>query len=90
MLSEKENENEEQNEQIEEDKKLRGKKIIKQIPKEEKEKEKEVDDAFNMFRNYLQDQGPMTVLSLARQFKIIDENGNKIIDFNMMNLWLKY
>ena len=89
MLSEKENENEEQNEQIEEDKKLRGKKIIKQIPKEEKEKEKEVDDAFNMFRNYLQDQGPMTVLSVARQFKIIDENGNKIIDFNEFTKGIK-
>ena len=47
-MEDEEDENFELDEEIEEDKKLRGKKIIKQIPKEEKEKEKEVDDAFNM------------------------------------------
>ena len=31
----------------------------------------------------------MTVLSLARQFKIIDENGNKIIDFNEFTKGIK-
>ena len=86
-----------QNEENIENKKLRGKKIIKSEEKEEneekveekeieKEKEEEqkeeLNDAFNSFRNYLKDQGPMTVLSLARQFKIIDENGNKTIDFS--------
>ena len=79
-----------------ENKKLKEKKIIKNIEKEENEEKAEeklveqdekeqeqkgMNDAFNTFRNYLQAQGPMTVLSLARQFKIIDENGNKTIDF---------
>ena len=81
----------------EENKKLRGKKIIKKenidenkekVNEKEAEEEKEevqkeeLNDSFNTFRNYLQAQGPMTVLSLARQFKIIDENGNKTIDFS--------
>ena len=76
----------------EENKKLRGKKIIKKenidenkekVNEKEAEEEKEevqkeeLNDSFNAFRNYLQAQGPMTVLSLARQFKIIDENGRK-------------
>ena len=82
---------EENNENV--NNKLRGKKIIKHIDNEEAEEKiekeskkeeepKELNDAFNTFRNYLQDQGPMTVLSLARQFKIIDENGNKVIDLS--------
>ena len=70
------------------------KKILKQIEKDESEEnlkenlkekdedQKEISEAFSTFRNYLQAQGPMHVLSLARQFKIIDENGNKTIDFN--------
>ena len=41
---------------------------------EKEEDQKEVNEAFSTFRNYLQAQGPLTVLSLARQFKIIDEN----------------
>jgi len=93
-----------QNEENIENKKLRGKKIIKSEEKEENEKkveEKEIEkekeeeqkeelnDAFNSFRNYLKDQGPMTVLSLARQFKIIDENGNKTIDFTEFSKAIK-
>ena len=97
-----------QNEENNENKKLRGKKIIKNEEKEEfeekaeekeigKEKEEEqkeeqkeeLNDAFNSFRNYLQAQGPMTVLSLARQFKIIDENGNKSIDFSEFSKAIK-
>ena len=31
----------------------------------------------------------MTVLSLARQFKIIDENGNKTIDFSEFSKAIK-
>ena len=31
----------------------------------------------------------MTVLSLARQFKIIDENGNKVIDFHEFTRGIK-
>ena len=74
--------------------KLKGKKIIKQKPKEESEEKeekeeiskeeepKELNDAFITFKNYLKSQGPMHALSLARQFKIIDENGNKTIDFS--------
>ena len=81
----------------ENNKKLRGKKIIKPIEKEESEEkenekeedQKEVNEAFSTFRNYLQAQGPMTVLSLARQFKIIDENGNKVIDFHEFTRGIK-
>ena len=87
--------------QLEENKennqKLKGKKIIKQVEKEESEEkeiekeedQKEINEAFNTFRNYLQAQGPMTVLSLARQFKIIDENGNKVIDFSEFTKGIK-
>ena len=85
-----------QSEENIENKKLRGKKIIKHAEKEEtedkvneketeNEKEEEnrgLSEAFIAFRNYLQDQGPMIALSLARQFKIIDENGNHMIDFS--------
>ena len=85
-----------QSEENIENKKLRGKKIIKHAEKEEtedkvneketeNEKEEEnkgLNEAFIAFRNYLQDQGPMIALSLARQFKIIDENGNHMIDFS--------
>ena len=92
-----------QSEENTENKKLRGKKIIKHVEKEEdnnedklneknidneKEKEKEeepkeeLNEAFTAFRNYLAAQGPMHALSLARQFKIIDENGNRMIDFS--------
>ena len=96
---------EEENIQNEDNTKLKGKKIIKKVEKEdnkeiekeeneiqeneEENKKKELDDAFNSFRNYLKDQGAMTVLTLARQFKIIDENGNKVIDFNEFSKGVK-
>ena len=97
MVQEQGNEGDKEQSQSEENienKKLRGKKVIKHEEKEEngekmnekenekEEEQKELNDAFITFRNYLQAQGPMHVLSLARQFKIIDENGNKTIDFN--------
>ena len=93
------NEDNEDNIEEEENNKLRGKKIIKQIPKEENEEKEEipkeeipkeeVNDAFITFKNYLKAQGPMHALSLARQFKIIDENGNKTIDFSEFSKGVK-
>ena len=93
------NEENEENLEEEENNKLRGKKIIKQIPKEENEEKEEipkeenpkeeVNDAFITFKNYLKAQGPMHALSLARQFKIIDENGNKTIDFSEFSKGVK-
>ena len=88
-----------QSEENTENKKLRGKKIIKHNEKEEEdnnegklneknidnekeEPKEELNEAFTAFRNYLAAQGPMHALSLARQFKIIDENGNRMIDFS--------
>ena len=47
---------------------------------EEKEKRK-TNKGFESFKKYLQQKDTKTILSLARQFKIIDENGNKNIDF---------
>ena len=91
----------EENKENKDEQKLKGKKIIKQIEKEESEdnlnenlkeniNEKDnLNEAFSTFRNYLQAQGPMTVLSLARQFKIIDENGNKVIDFHEFTRGIK-
>ena len=54
-----------------------------------KNKEKELNDALESFKNYLKDKGAMTVLTLARQFKIIDENGNKVIDLNEFSKGIK-
>ena len=48
---------------------------------DEDKKRKEVDEGFESFKKYLQQKDAKTVLTLARQFKIIDENGNKTIDF---------
>ena len=48
---------------------------------DEDNKRKEVDEGFESFKKYLQQKDAKTVLTLARQFKIIDENGNKTIDF---------
>ena len=51
----------------------------------EKEKEdakrKDVNEGFESFKQFLQQKDAKTVLTLARQFKIMDENGNKTIDF---------
>ena len=47
----------------------------------EKDYKKAANDAFENFKNYLQQRDAKTVLTLARQFKIMDENGNKTLDF---------
>ena len=107
-LGEAQNEEEDNEQQSQnEDKKLRGKKIIKRVKNDEekeenkiqidneneeednKNKEKELNDALESFKNYLKDKGAMTVLTLARQFKIIDENGNKVIDLNEFSKGIK-
>ncbi len=52
---------------------------------EEMEIEKENEDeneGFNLFKQYLKQNGAKTILSMARQFKIMDENGSKNIDYN--------
>ena len=49
--------------------------------KKEDEKQKEVNEGFESFKKYLQQKDAKTVLTLARQFKILDENDNKTIDF---------
>ena len=72
----------EENKEIKDEQKLKGKKIIKQIEKEESEdnlnenlkeniNEKEINEAFSTFRNYLQAQGPMTVLSIIFKLKVL-------------------
>jgi len=45
------------------------------------EKQQAVSEGFESFKKYLQQKDAKTALTLARQFKIIDENGNKTIDF---------
>ena len=47
----------------------------------ENEQNKEVNEAFESFKKYLQQKDAKTVLTLARQFKILDENGNKTLDY---------
>ena len=47
----------------------------------EKDYKKAANEAFEHFKNYLQQRDAKTVLTLARQFKIMDENGNKTLDF---------
>ena len=47
----------------------------------EDEKQQAVNEGFESFKKYLQQKDAKTPLTLARQFKIIDENGNKTIDF---------
>ncbi len=47
----------------------------------EKDYKKAANEAFENFKNYLQQRDAKTVLTLARQFKIMDENGNKTLDF---------
>ena len=48
----------------------------------EKEQNREVNDAFESFKQYLKEKkDAKTVLTLARQFKLMDENGNKTLDF---------
>ena len=51
------------------------------ISEKEDEKQKAVNEGFESFRKYLQQKDAKTVLTLARQFKILDENGNKTLDF---------
>ena len=51
------------------------------LGEKEDEKRKTVNEGFESFKNYLQQKDAKTVLTLARQFKIMDDNGNKIIDF---------
>ena len=43
----------------------------------EDEKQQAVNEGFESFKKYLQQKDAKTTLTLARQFKIIDENGNK-------------
>ena len=48
----------------------------------ENEPNKDVNNAFESFKQYLQEtKDAKTVLTLARQFKIMDENGNKTLDY---------
>ena len=54
---------------------------INNINEEEYEKRRDVYKGFESFKKYLQQKDAKTTLTLARQFKIIDENGNKTIDF---------
>ena len=51
------------------------------LSEKEDEKQKAVNEGFESFRKYLQQKDAKTVLTLARQFKILDENGNKTLDF---------
>ena len=60
------------NEQYDENENLNGK---------EYEKRKAVNEGFESFKKYLQQKDAKTVLTLARQFKVMDENGNKTLDF---------
>ena len=45
------------------------------------EKQKAINKGFESFKKYLQQKDVKTVLTLARHFKIMDESGNKTIDF---------
>jgi Ca2+-binding EF-hand superfamily protein len=47
----------------------------------EDEKRRAVNEGFESFKKYLQQKDAKTVLTLARHFKNIDQNGNKTIDF---------
>ena len=45
------------------------------------DKQNEVNEGFKSFKKFLQQKDAKTALTLARQFKIMDENGNKTLDF---------
>jgi Ca2+-binding EF-hand superfamily protein len=62
---------------------------IKNVPKENPKKA-EAKKGFEAFRKYLTQKGAKTVLTLARQFKIMDENGNKTIDFGEFCKGIRY
>ena len=51
------------------------------INKNDSKNQKAVNEGFESFRKYLQQKDAKTLLTLARQFKIMDENGNKTLDF---------
>ena len=59
------------------------------INEKEDEKQKEVNEGFESFRKYLQQKDAKTPLTLARQFKIMDENGNKTLDFGEFSRGMK-
>ena len=51
------------------------------LNEKEEEKRKAVNEGFESFKIYLQQKDAKTILTLARQFKIMDKNGNKTLDF---------
>ena len=51
------------------------------LREKEDEKRRAVNEGFESFRKYLQQKDAKTVLTLARHFKNMDQNGNKTIDF---------
>ena len=51
------------------------------LKEKEDDKRKAVNEGFESFKKYLQQKDAKTVLTLARQFKVMDENGNKTLDF---------
>ena len=61
----------------------------KYINEKEDEKQKAVNEAFESFKKYLQQKDAKTILTLARQLKIIDENGNKTIDLGEFSRGIK-
>ena len=72
---EKEYQNENENENLNNEK-------FENENENEKEQNREVNDAFESFKQYLKEKkDAKTVLTLARQFKLMDENGNKTLDF---------
>ena len=48
-----------------------------------------MNEGFESFRKYLQQKDAKTPLTLARQFKIMDENGNKTLDFGEFSRGMK-
>ena len=59
------------------------------IKDKEDDKREKVSEAFESFRKYLQQKDAKTVLTLARQFKILDENGNKTLDYGEFSKGIK-
>ena len=57
------------------------KELSQNLREKEDKKQKEVNEGFESFKKYLQQKDAKTVLTLARHFKIMDENGNKTLDF---------
>ena len=78
-----------ENKNYENDNKLKGKKVLNKkndfdenYNNDISENNNNNNDAFELFKQYLQKLDDKTVLNLSREFKKIDENGNKTIDFN--------